>query len=158
MAHKWKTTKLTTIKEVRDLFTDVTGNNWLYRGQSRRYDKLIPSLDRNHYQSLSRSDKINLERKSIDCFRENVKHFAGEGERLSKTSDMIALMVLRHYGVPTRLMDWSASPKTALFFAVAQNDKEDGEVWTFNRKLYEEEGAKQWKKHPETTIDGSGDR
>jgi len=97
--HKWIIIKLISIKEVKDLLLGVTENDWLYRRQSGRYEKLIPSLDRNPYQSLSGSDKINMERKRIDYFRENVKYFEGEGERPSKTPDMIALLVLRHYGV-----------------------------------------------------------
>ena len=68
MAHTWIITKLTSIQEVKDLLLSATRNDWLYRGQCNRYDNLIPSPDRKPYHSLSRSDKINLERKGIDLY------------------------------------------------------------------------------------------
>jgi hypothetical protein len=54
-------------------------------------------------------------------------------------------MVLQHYNVPTWLLDWSHSPWVAAFFAVIDFDGQDGEIWTFNRPLYEELGAEQLK-------------
>jgi hypothetical protein len=39
------------------------------------------------------------------------------------------LFVMRHYGVPTRLMDWSESPLVALYFAISGNPKSDGAFW-----------------------------
>jgi len=38
------------------------------------------------------------------------------------------LTLARHYGLPTRLLDWSGNPLVALYFAV-QNDDEDGCLW-----------------------------
>jgi len=41
------------------------------------------------------------------------------------------LFLMQHYGVPTRLLDWSESPLTALYFAVAEdnNQDKDGALW-----------------------------
>lgn len=66
-------------------------------------------------------------------------------------------MVLRHYGVPTRLLDWSLSPYVATYFAVSDQDDLDGELWTSSYDDYRIEGEKQWRKCPQTTTDGSGD-
>jgi hypothetical protein len=65
-------------------------------------------------------------------------------------------MVLRHYGVPTRLLDWSMSPYVAAYFATCSDDTRYGEIWTFDEPLYEERGKQQWLQCPETTKDGSG--
>jgi hypothetical protein len=71
--------------------------------------------------------------------------------------DVIALMVLRHYEVPTRLLDWSQSPFVAACFAVSYHEIDDAEIWAFDHDPYARSGKQQWRKWPETTLDGSGD-
>jgi hypothetical protein len=63
-------------------------------------------------------------------------------------------MVLRHYDVPTRLMDWSASQYVAAFFASESLESHDAEIWAFDRGLYQTEGHKQWAVGPPVTLNG----
>jgi hypothetical protein len=43
--------------------------------------------------------------------------------------DFVELYFLaQHYGLPTRLLDWTTNPLAALFFAVSGDLREDGEV------------------------------
>ena len=154
----WPSTTLDSEASVFEVLTELRGKRWLCRGQSRRYRSLVPSMDRHEKRrNLSRAEKLTLERKSINLFRSNVQFFAGAGEKEALTDDITALLVLRHYGVPSRILDWTHSPWVAASFAAESNGTEDGELWCFDEPLYEKKGNEQWKWWPETTTDESGD-
>ncbi len=44
------------------------------------------------------------------------------------------LFLMQHYGLPTRLLDWSESPLIAAYFAVSlsEHEEEDGAIWALN--------------------------
>jgi hypothetical protein len=157
VAHNWDHTILSSVSDTLAVLADLRGRLWLGRGQSKCYGSLLPSIDRGTLQGLSRLEKLTLERQSIDLFRSTARYFSDPGEQGALSSDVGTLMVLRHYGVPTRLLDWSLSPYVAAYFAVCDNDREDGELWCFDEPLYETKGREQWTRFPETTIGGSGD-
>jgi hypothetical protein len=157
MPDSWFSTTLESETEVIQVLTELQGNRWLCRGQAENYGSLIPSIDRDERKTLSRAEKLALERQSIDIFRSTARFFADEGERDALKTDVQTLMVLRHYGVPTRLLDWSRSPFVAAYFAVCEPDTKDGEIWSFDHDQYVKKGGEQWKRWPHTTTDGSGE-
>ena len=157
MSHSWNTTILDSEAKVLHVLTELRGKRWLCRGQSKCYGGLLPKIDRAALKNLPRHEKLALERQSIDLFRSTARFFADPGEQNALAKDITVLIVLRQDGVPTRLLDWSGSPYVAAYFAVCDNDMEDSEIWSFDEPLYERKGGEQWKRWPETTIDGSGD-
>ncbi|MFO0874055.1 MAG: FRG domain-containing protein [Phycisphaerales bacterium] len=57
-----------------------------------------------------------------------------------------ALQVAQHFGAATRLVDWTASPWIAAFFACVTLPDQDGVIWSFNRSAFEAKSQEQWKR------------
>ncbi len=91
-----------------------------FRGQARKGWKLVPGYLR---LKNAPSESTLLKR-----FKQNAAMLV---DRVPKNSfDWLFLM--QHYGLPTRLLDWTESPLVALYFAVEDHEKhlgEDAALW-----------------------------
>jgi len=130
------------VREAGAVLEKLENERWASRGQGRPYGRLTPSIDRGWLARVSRRGKLQLERRSIELFRRAAQSFA-PGEEGAQGDDFIALMVLRHYGAPTRLLDWTRHPSVAAYFACSPPDDEDGEVWAFDYEAYERLGKQK---------------
>lgn len=69
-------------------------------------------------------------------------------DNIPEKRDIGWLLMMQHYGAPTRLLDWTENILVAAYFAVHRNFKEDGEIWViFPQRLnkhYAEEGFWLW--------------
>ncbi|HTW85340.1 MAG TPA: FRG domain-containing protein [Candidatus Sulfotelmatobacter sp.] len=75
------------------------------------------------------------------------------------SADLFAwLQYAQHYGLPTRLLDWSASPLIALYFAVCnvEHDDEDGCIWALNPSGLNKQHRNQYTllmpSHPDVMV------
>lgn len=141
----WHTETLDTEDKVFGRLAKLRGDKWYCRGHPQFYGGLIPSIDRDKMKGMSRLEKVNLERRSIDIFRASARFLSHPGEMMALTDDIIALAVLRHHGVRTRLLDWSRSPYVAAYFAARHHDEQDGEIWSFDEAEYMKKGVTQWR-------------
>lgn len=122
-------------REVRALDAD---QRWLFRGQANACWDLLPSVHRGYSAQqeryLTNEFRVRARSRHLSCPQD------------SDYPGWLALM--QHYGLPTRLLDWSYSPLVAAFFslhpdyawATAHGEK-DACVWALiGGKLNESQG------------------
>ena len=102
--------------------------NW-YRGHSQLYDDLTPKVFRKEYYSglHLQSSSENPELHIIEEFKRLTPSLGAACP--NPTDHLQWLILMQHYGAPTRLLDWSESILVAAFFAVNENPKKDAEIW-----------------------------
>lgn len=93
-------------------------NHFIFRGQADADWKLESKLERILGKNLSKdtATATKFENRSIDTFRSKY-HIYNKNEHTPK-SKLSWLSVMQHYGVPTRLLDFTESPYIALYFAL----------------------------------------
>lgn len=104
-------------QEVRHLH-NKTKLRWLFRGQADASWNLMPSVHRGY--------SPQQERYLTNEFRVRARSRYSTCPGGSDYANWLALM--QHYGLPTRLLDWSYSPIVAAFFAVHPDYAPDGKI------------------------------
>jgi hypothetical protein len=90
-----------------------------FRGHARASWNLQPSVARNS------ADPVEAEWVAFKRFRQNAARFIQQ----ENPSEWDWMFLMQHYGVKTRLLDWSENPLVALYFAVCEHMDEDGHLW-----------------------------
>lgn len=134
------TLKVTRISSFQEFIDEVDNNapgpltSLWFRGVGDSTYHLSPSIHRHagvtDVESLFRMEKglvVRYKERSVPYLASQVR------------DDWELLFLMQHYGVPTRLLDWTENPLIALFFALssakrnATGDYEkDAAVWTFS--------------------------
>lgn len=88
------------------------GGETMYRGQSDAAWPLVPSIARFAANLKGYACIADLEDHMLDRFRQ----FGLPFQDFRKLPIIEQLVHAQHYGLPTRLLDWSTNPLKALFF------------------------------------------
>ncbi|MBE7217391.1 MAG: FRG domain-containing protein [Caulobacteraceae bacterium] len=88
--------------------TKAADSIFAFRGQSKWDWDLLPRLFRPEFKNVLASER-ELIRDALSLHPEEFENDASMFERLAR---------MQHYGIPTRLLDLTANPLTALYFAV----------------------------------------
>ena len=98
-----------------------------YRGHANKEWELIPKVQRGFVGS--EEDLLRRERYYTNDFQARASVFKSPALPINEYANWLTLM--QHYGLPTRLLDWSRSPLVALYFAVSDKSQceEDGCIW-----------------------------
>lgn len=122
-------------------YVDAVERQWL--SWTDRYNRISPTWFRGHgdadwpllpgfYRPGRRPDENRYRHE----FTQRAIPFLGEATALP-TSDWDWYFLMQHYGLPTRLLDWSESALVGLFFAVQdRNLTRDGAVWIFSPQTH----------------------
>lgn len=121
--------------------------NW-YRGLSTTKYKLEPSIYR--VNRASPLDHLNAESAMMQEFDRHAILRAGTplGDE-DKRTEILKFFEMQHYGIPTRLLDWTTNPFVGLYFALSGKLKDEGnpcvwvcDPWAWNRHIL---AARNWQ-------------
>lgn len=106
---------------------------YVFRGQRNQNWPLISGFDR-IFGVLDFKRRKQSEESLISEFR-NCCRDLKENDRFISYSDIEILSIGQHYGLPTRLLDWTYSLYTAAFFAFGYNKSDDSKqisIWVID--------------------------
>ena len=106
------------VKTIDDLMRELNSlpNNFVFRGQSDAAWGLQSTLERTLGAKWNAQNARKFEDYSLESFKSKYHIYSGV-EHIPK-SKLSWLSVMQHYGVPTRLIDFTTSPYIALYFAL----------------------------------------
>ncbi|MCO6438784.1 MAG: FRG domain-containing protein [Phycisphaerae bacterium] len=143
---------LRELLEQLDILSDLP-HRCICRGQPDASWPLQPSIDRSVPDHITYSKRLDEERCLVEKFRHRAEWLLGEIEwrfvREAAPDDQIRPMtVMQHFGVPTRLLDWTKSPWMAAFFAAVEVDRWDfdGAVWWYSESAFGAAIDMQWER------------
>ena len=135
------TQRINSVSDLIDLEEKLEPGEWAFRGQSQTYGTLVPSFQRIFTAKKSPGTAHIIEHDLMETFREHYQKLdvipegMPDGADIAAGNDLHCLSVMQHYGVPTRLLDWTTKFWTAVYFACAGHSEHDAELWFYKRVI-----------------------
>ena len=105
-------------------FRSHGGVGWIFRGQADSSWHLIPKAGRPEFRYGNDLGRFNAWRKRAYAHGPLPEN------------DWECLAIAQHYGLATRLLDWSCNPLIAAYFAVNERPECDGAIYCFLPSLF----------------------
>ena len=106
-------------------------NRYIFRGQENADWSLVSTFDRN-YSHFSFSRRQDIEKNLIEEFRRMCVEWEGKNNFNNYSIEQI-ITAGQHYGLPTRLLDWTYSLYVAAFFAFSnERTCENAAIWVID--------------------------
>jgi len=152
----WRKVKPSNPKDFLKRFIKLTysGHAIECHGASQDWGCILSSLD---IHSRKKNIPIELRKTKetmlLETFAKKADTYFPSGERrLIEVANLKwktfrntgTVFVGRHYGLPTRCVDWTGDPFIALFFACQRDHDKSGVVWWMDYKNFSDAIASQW--------------